>query len=651
MKNISRFFVVLFVGFIFIPRAFAQFSGDGVWENPEPRVGFGPSSVVLYDTGAVDHVNYDINVHLYPYFHFLQGETQAIIRSKIPQLTEVDFVLYNDTLNVLAVTSGPDTLAWTYDPIYWVLRVFLSDTLGLSQEDTITIAYNGYITPYLSQLLNNYCRLDGIIGFSSVTPYVWYPSPYDRFYSTRRDDTHSCRVTLTVPLSWRAVSLGALQDSSATDSTQTYTWTTAEGVTSISFAAGPYLLSIRQFQGMPLRYYDFDTTFAGIISNAMQSILSYFNRVYCPHSMEKLAYVENLQVYGFAGPTLVMMPLPFQLFGMAHEISHQWWGCKLCLRYSPEVWLNEGFASYSEILFQEDSLGQAVRRAELDTMAWRYLAIPLAQDRPIIPAPTTSPYYFTIVYNKGAWVLHMLRGVLGDSTFFDIIQTYATTCQDSSVTVAMFQQIAEQISGRSLDWFFNEWLYRRWAPTYSYYWRAFSQGPDSVLLRMRVDQQDSLFEMPIQTTIYTPGGEREEWVTVKNPSDTFEFWLSEEPYAVVLDKDDWLLDRGISQGIESGPGYKGARTEIFLGPAIPNPFSREVALTYSLPKPGTFMLRVYDITGRLVQALKGKDEGWGEGTICWNGRDSRGFPVRNGVYFLCLEAGSFCVTRNVVLLR
>jgi len=115
------FALALASGLLPLREASAISPEEAAWERPEPKVGFGPPAAVPYDTGAVDYVDYDINVRLYPYTHFLQGEAQVIFRSKVPQLTEADFVLYNDTLNVLAVTSGPDTLAWAYDPTYWVL--------------------------------------------------------------------------------------------------------------------------------------------------------------------------------------------------------------------------------------------------------------------------------------------------------------------------------------------------------------------------------------------------------------------------------------------------------------------------------------------------------------------------------------------------
>jgi hypothetical protein len=383
----------------------------------ESIAAFGFSSAFPLDTGMVDHEDYDINIRLFPVRYFLQAQTRAVFHSRVARLGRVHFVLYNDTLSISSVTSGHDTLAFAYDRTSATLTVQLNDTLDPGQPDTITVTYSGYITPALGNELNNYCKLDSTLGFS-ILPYVWYPSPYDQQYSSRRDETFACRTTLTVPRNWRAVSVGALADSVVTDSTTTYTWQTDRPVATSCFSGGRYLLSVRDLNGLQVRYYDFDTSAAPAVFSAVGSIIDYLGRTFGPCPLEKLAYAENRQVYGAAASSLILTPLPYQLSGMTHETSHQWWGGAVRLRFAPEVWLNEGFASYSEVLFQEDSLGLPVRRAELDTMARRYLAVPRAQDRPIIPAPTGSNYYFTIVYNKGTWVLHMLRGVLGDSVFF-----------------------------------------------------------------------------------------------------------------------------------------------------------------------------------------------------------------------------------------
>jgi hypothetical protein len=517
---------------------------DAGFEGPEPPVGFGNLPDALPDTGSVNYVDYDIGVRLVPVRHYLEGTTRIVFRSRVSRLGQIDLVIYNDTLRILRVMHGAQALPYTYNPSTWVLSVGLYETLGLGDEDTIAVEYSGYITPALSSALSNYCRLDGAIGFS-VLPYVWFPAPFDHYYANRRDDRFTCRTTITTPRYWRSVGVGALADSAPTGTSETYAWQTTRPVTLVVFTTAPYLLSSRTFNGLSIRYYDSDTSSAARTFAAVGSILDYMTRSFGPCSLEKLAYAENYQAYGAAARSLVMMPLPYQLSGLTHETSHQWWGVSLTLRYATEVWLNEGFASYSEVLFQEDSFGLAVRRAELDTMAWRYLAVPRNQDRAIIPAPTGSNYYFTIVYNKGAWVLHMLRWVLGDSTFFRVMNTYATSNRDSSVTVDAFRQVAEQVSGRPLSWFFNEWLYGVGAPAYSANWQSESLGPGNSRLTVVVRQTDAIFDMPLPLSVFSSAGRRDTSIWVSRLADTAVLAVPVTPDSVVLDHDDWVLDRGI----------------------------------------------------------------------------------------------------------
>jgi hypothetical protein len=265
-----------------------------------------------------------------------------------------------------------------------------------------------------------------------------------------------------------------------------------------------------------------------------------------PYPGTELTYAENLQAYGAAEAGLVMMPLPYQLFGLTHETAHQWWGCAVRLRHDFEVWLNEGFASYSEVLFQEDSLGLFVRWAELDTMARRYRSVPRAQDRPIIPAPTNSNYYFTIVYSKGAWVLHMLRSVLGDSVFFRVLNTYSLTSRDSSVTVAGFRQVAEQLSGLTLDWFFDEWLYHVGYPKYHLDWSAAPVG-DSVRVVTRLSQLNgsgapAFFRTPLPIRLALPGPDTNVVIAPGANPEVDTFVINGQPTGVAVDPDDWILD-------------------------------------------------------------------------------------------------------------
>jgi aminopeptidase N len=602
------------------------------------------------DTGEVDFRDYDLRVRLHPARHFLEEEAVVVFRSRVPQLSEVGFVLYDDTLAIRSVTCGRDTLSWTYEDTLWVLHVRLRDTLGLGEEDTLRIVYSGYITPELSRSLDYACLLDSNLAFCTYAPFVWYPAPYDYFYSSRVDDRASGTVRLTVPKGYLAVSSGALIDSTATDTTQTFAWSTTNPVMEFNFACAPYAMASRPYSGIALRYYDLDTTGAGYTFTAAGSVLDFFSRAFTPYDFEKLAFANQYQPYGYGGYTLVIMPLPGDLSFLAHETAHEWWGHVVGLRFLEEVWLNEGFASYSDALFQEDSLGRQELRYQMDSWGSWYLSIPPSEDEPIVPAPWSSNHYYEIVYLKGAWVLHMLRGVVGDSAYFDLMKAYASTYQDSSATVALFRQVAEQRSGRGLGWFFDEWLYHTGAPRYTYAWQSRQIGVDTFQLTLRVNQLDSLFTMPIQTSIFTPGGSQEQWPLVAHRSDTFQFILSQAPDSVLLDKDNWLLDRGITRvGVEAGTLSVPFTTILF--PVHPNPFRGSARIEYSLAAKGRVRLSVYNVSGQLVRELVDMVQPPGRYSVSWDGRDWEAHRLPGGVYFCRIQTETFSDTKKAVVVR
>ena len=375
------------------------------------------------DTGQVDYRDYDITIRLYPNRHYLEGDVQVIFRSKVAQLGRVDFQLYNDTLRIKSVTHRADTLSYTYVDSLEMLRVWLRDSLGVGQEDTLRIVYNGYITPELSRRMGYGCQLDSTMSYS-LSPFVWYPCPYDLFNTYRTFDLGATgRVRMTVPRTWRAVSNGGLLDSTATDSTQTFTWGSANAISIFVFASGPFLMSIQPYSGILVRYYAFDTTDARSFLTYTTSVLNFYSRVFYPYSFEKLAFAD------LVGPisryTIIFQSLSSNLrfWAMIHEVAHQWWPFLVKTRSLEEAWLYEGFATYSEVMFREDSLGMASRKGRLDTLALQYLdGVPPDSDRPIIPTPFNSMYGGNILYAKGGWVLHMLRGVVGDSTFFNVMK-------------------------------------------------------------------------------------------------------------------------------------------------------------------------------------------------------------------------------------
>ena len=157
------------------------------------------------------------------------------------------------------------------------------------------------------------------------------------------------------------------------------------------------------------------------------------------------------------------IPLPSTV---VHEVSHQWFGNAVTPEVWPDIWLNEGFATFSEWIYNELHGGQSAA----DTFAELY-AIP--EDDPAFedlwfPAPAAlhhpSQLFHTPVYDRGAMTLQALRAKVGDSTFFDILRTWYTSNKYGNVTTADLIDLAEEKSGQSLDNFFQVWLYEEGRP-------------------------------------------------------------------------------------------------------------------------------------------------------------------------------------------
>lgn len=152
---------------------------------------------------------------------------------------------------------------------------------------------------------------------------------------------------------------------------------------------------------------------------------------------------------------------------LVHELAHQWYGNTVTLGGWGDIWLNEGFATYAEWLALDARFGPdaalAARSASEQALLRDGRTTPLA-------APDPAELFGIASYDKGAWVLHMLRREIGDEPFFALLRTYAQTYADRPTDSLAVWRLAEAVSGRDLAPFFEQWLLQGGIPRYTFYW-------------------------------------------------------------------------------------------------------------------------------------------------------------------------------------
>ncbi len=320
-----------------------------------------------------------------------------------------------------------------------------------------------------------------------------------------------------------------------------------------------------------------------------------------------------------------------------HELSHQWFGNKVTCADWTHVWLNEGFATYVEGLWREHNSGPSAlkwfMKARSNFTNW---------DTPLLREPgVADPWYYfdDLVYHKGAWVLHMLRRVLGDQMFFDALREYITNrdVSHTAVTTADFVGSCERTSRQQLDWFFDQWLLRTTHPELALTWfneQEFGQNVLHLDLR-QVQPPDPLtgdepFIMPLDLTLTTAAGDIPVALWVDRRIMDFRLPVPAAVTGVTVDPQGWLLHAAdvvvaVGDGAD-GPGLS-------LLPPLPNPFHGRGILRWRTAAPSRDRLEIHDIRGRLVHAHALPPAPAGERSASWDGRDRDGRACPAGIYF------------------
>ena len=494
----------------------------------------------------------DFDVLHYEFDWKLDFEAQHIVGKAVvkirSQSTLNKITLHlSDNMNVTGITQDLTPVSFSHQND--LLDIYPLQTLDPDEKLTVTISYSGFPQ---SGLNFTYHGEDPII-WSLDEPNgarEWFPC-YDV-----PSDKATVKMFITVADSMIVASNGDLIDvKSNPDQTKTYTWEE-------NYPISTYLISIAATN------YE---TFSDVYTSGLET-MEVFYYVYPEHLTQAIEdfsvtvpmmefYVDVFGEYPFLEEKYGMAVIPGNSsmehqtctslssrlvtgthqydYIIAHELAHQWWGDLVTLTDWADIWLNEGFATYSDALWVENLYGLEGLKSRMADFKYQYMIRHEGQDHPLYDPPL-GHLFCEIEYEKGAWVLHMLRFVVGDDNFWKILKEYAQIYAYSNASTEDFQAVCEQIFGADLGWFFDQWIYEAGYPVYQFGWGFSDQNKIRIVIH-QIQEELPLFSMPVELEFILPSGSVKKVVWVEEEKNVFEFDFQERPLNVLFDPDSWIL--------------------------------------------------------------------------------------------------------------
>ncbi len=603
-----------------------SFAVEDLWQPEEPfylkehKRSFRSYGYGLYDWPDVEIPPYDVRKYTIRmdlwggYVHLAHTTVKIVGRSTVDTVRlyfgwdPVDSVKYNGS-SVPFSTVGTDSARRLVIP--------LPSPLYPGDTGYVDVFYHG--TPPTSGCTS----FGGGLSIRSSSwvyadnePYglrCWVPS-YDQPYE-KADEGVEFYITTDTAL--EVVANGVLQDTTTTGSLRTWHYAHGHPIT-------PYLIT---FAIRDLVYNEWTWTYGSITMPVRAWLIASDPDYSWGSSLTEMltAFSIRYGIYPFADEKYeqsVVLPGGWAMedqtnsfFGgyyagwvEAHELAHQWWGNDVTCGTFKDIWLNEGFATYNEIIWQEHTGGWSAYRSYYDRRAdsaiFTYASNP---GQPVYnPGPDIRDAFSVYTYNKGAAVLHMLRYILDKDTslFFGALRYYRSRHSGSYALTSDFVNDVQTFTGRDLTWFFDQWVYQPGWPVYDVRWNRFDDGGSWRLL-LRVEQVQPAgaptFKMPIEVKVFTPSGDTT--VVIWDSLDVQHFWitLSDRPDSLHWDPENWVLEQ---HTLTYDPALNlSEKPEVAVRDVVVRVKGRDVVV-YGVN--GRFPVSVYSSSGRLISRGDGK---------------------------------------------
>jgi len=496
-----------------------------------------------------DVLHYDITMGIDEATSFVSGFVIAVVEAE-ETITEIVYEL--DAMTVVDVQLNGSTASYTYDNSLITIQL---GTMNPGEQFTTIVEYSG--NPIWNGLGMYFSNSHVFTISDPNASRYWWPC-YDHPWDKAVTDLH-----ITVRDDWLAACNGlrtSIVDNG--DGTMTHNWEGSNPMATylVSIVAQNYVELNASFSGIPIQNF----VSPSLVPNATEDfsnlpfMMEVYSGLFGDYPFEKYGNaVTNFATYAAMEHQTMTTLASYLVTGnhtyetiIAHELSHQWYGdCLTCLTWK-DIWLSEGFATYSEALYVEAWQGFEAMVEYVYTSIQQYYLSWGGSSPHTVYDPPPGAYFTPATYEKPAAVLHMLRLKTGDEVFFQILQTYFTDYYNGNVITDDFQEVCENVSGMNLDQFFLQWIYQPGLPSiqYTYFFNPYMAIPRIMTYVQTESNTDTEFYIDVPFHIYA-GTEQDSVLMQGAPNTPLQtISITDIPVYddVECDPNNWVLNTGIT---------------------------------------------------------------------------------------------------------
>jgi tetratricopeptide (TPR) repeat protein len=492
----------------------------------------------------IDVEHYVISAEIDPSAQSIHAVVQVRFLPLDDGVTSAYFEL-NNALNVSRVTDGTGRqLAASRSQDDFSIRVSFPDPLPKSTAATLTFAYEGVLTGSEGSPIAG-VRLAAIHDDYSFLMYParWFPV---NGYTT---DRFTYEMNVTVPAGNRVIASGLEKSAPAGSDKVTYSYTSLHAgfPGSIAVVKGDSARIVSEGVTTSLYFRGAEAEMAGAYGQETGKVMGYLTEIYGlpPQADLTLIETENGAPNGYASEGIIF--LSPRTIGkqvntrvLVNQAARQWWGAMLSASSRDHLWITNGAARYSEILYIGNTAGAGAADSE---MADSYVEALTVDNPPLIQTSRLedySPEFWALTGAKGAAVFGMLRSAMGDANFEKLLKEFPGKFIWQSVNTGDFRRAAEEIAGANLQYFFIEWIESSGAPEFKMDYTVFRTQKNFRIVG-KISQDMDTFRMPVEVKVETDGNPEEKQIEVVGTSSEFAVETFGRPRNIILDPNNKVL--------------------------------------------------------------------------------------------------------------